>query len=326
MERLAYGDTGLEVTPLGVGLAALGRPGYVTLGHAQDLGPDRSVAGLGRRTHQVLDHAYQRGVRYLDVARSYGYGEAFLADWLAADSERAATVTVGSKWGYTYVAGWRVDAEEHEIKDHSLPTFERQYAETRELLGAHLDLYQVHSASLATGVLEDRRLLDALTELAGSGVVVGLSLSGPDQADTLRRALELSETGRAPFRAVQATWNLLEPSTGAALAAAQQAGWGITVKEALANGRLTARGDLPDAVRHAATELGVTVDALAIAAAVAQPWAHVVLSGATTIEQLASNVGALELTLPAGLVDELTAVAAEAPADYWERRRTLAWN
>ncbi len=325
MDRLPYGDTGLEVTPIGIGLAALGRPGYVTLGHAEDLGPDRSVAGLNQRTQQVLDHAYERGVRYLDVARSYGYGEAFLADWLARDPDRASTVTVGSKWGYTYVAGWRVDADEHEVKDHSLATFERQYAETRELLGAHLDLYQVHSASLTTGVLDDPRLLEALGDLAESGVVVGMSLSGPDQADTLRRALELSEAGRAPFRAVQATWNLLEPSTGAALAEADRAGWGITVKEALANGRLTTRGDLPTPVRHAAAELGVAVDALAIAAALAQPWAHVVLSGATTVEHLDSNLAALDLTLPPGLVEELTA-DAEPAATYWERRRALAWN
>jgi len=325
VDRLPYGDTGLEVTPIGIGLAALGRPGYVTLGHAEDLGPDRSVAGLNQRTQQVLDHAYERGVRYLDVARSYGYGEAFLADWLARDPDRASTVTVGSKWGYTYVAGWRVDADEHEVKDHSLATFERQYAETRELLGAHLDLYQVHSASLTTGVLDDPRLLEALGDLAESGVVVGMSLSGPDQADTLRRALELSEAGRAPFRAVQATWNLLEPSTGAALAEADRAGWGITVKEALANGRLTTRGDLPTPVRHAAAELGVAVDALAIAAALAQPWAHVVLSGATTVEHLDSNLAALDLTLPPGLVEELTA-DAEPAATYWERRRALAWN
>ena len=325
MDRLAYGDTGLEVTPMGIGLAALGRPGYVTLGHAEDLGSDRSVTGLSRRTHQVLDHAYQRGVRYLDAARSYGYGEAFLADWLSSDPDRAATVTVGSKWGYTYVAGWRVDADEHEVKDHSLATFERQYSETRELLGGHLDLYQVHSASLTTGVLDDRRLLEALTDLAGSGILVGMSLSGPDQADTLRRALELSEAGRAPFRAVQATWNLLEPSTGAALAEAHQAGWGITVKEALANGRLTPRGDLPAQVQHAAAQLDVAVDALAIAAALAQPWSHVVLSGATTVEHLDSNLAALDLDVPAGLIEELTA-DAEPPAAYWEQRRALAWN
>ena len=325
MEPVAYGRTGLQVTRMGIGLAALGRPGYLNLGHGVDLAEDRSVAGLNRRTCEVLDRAYARGVRYLDAARSYGYGEAFLADWLATDPERAQTVTVGSKWGYTYVAGWRVDADPHEIKDHSRTTFERQVAETRELLGDHLALYQVHSASLTTGVLEDPAVIDALTGLTTQGVTVGLTLSGPEQADTLRRALELAAEGRAPFRSVQATWNLLEPSVGPALAEASEAGWGVTIKEAVANGRLTIRGDVPPAVSAAAAELEVGVDTLATAVALAQPFADVVLSGAATVDHLDSNLDALELSLPGGLAEELQGVA-EAPAAYWQRRSAMPWT
>ncbi len=325
MDHLPFGDTGIEVTRMGVGLAALGRPGYVNLGHAEDLGDDRSVVGLHRRTSQVLDRAYERGVRYFDTARSYGYGEAFLADWLAADPVRADSVAIGSKWGYDYVAGWRIDADPHEVKDHSLVTFQRQLAETRELLGDHLDLYQIHSASLATGVLDDAEVLEALTALADTGVVVGMSLSGPDQVDTLRRTLQLGATGQAPFRAVQATWNLLEPSAGPALAEAHAAGWGITVKEVVANGRLTDRGHVPTPIRAAARELGSSVDTLATAVALAQPWAHVVLSGATTIDQLDSNLAALELSVPEGLTEELARVAEPVQA-YWDRRRALPWN
>lgn len=325
VEPVPYGRTGLQVTPLGVGLAALGRPGYLNLGHGSDLTEDRSVAGLNRRTGEVLDRAYDRGVRYLDVARSYGYGEAFLADWLGADPARAATVTVGSKWGYTYVGGWRVDADTHEVKDHSLATFQRQREETRELLGDHLALLQVHSASLATGVLEDPEVIDALTGLTAEGVTVGLTLSGPEQADTLRRALELGTQGRAPFRSVQATWNLLEPSVGTALAEAHEAGWGITIKEAVANGRLSPRGEVPTAVAAAAAELAVGVDTLAIAVALEQPFTDVVLSGATTRAQLDSNLDAFALTLPAGLAEELMAVA-QPPADYWQQRAAMAWT
>ena len=325
MRTVPFGTTGLEVTPLGVGLAALGRPGYLTLGHGGDLGLDRSVAGLNGRTAEVLDRAHARGVRYLDTARSYGYGEAFLADWLAVDAARAATVTVGSKWGYTYVGGWRVDAEEHEVKDHGIDTLRRQLAETREVLGDHLDLYQVHSADLSTGILDDPEVLAALTELSEAGVVVGLTLSGPGQADTLRRALALTAAGRAPFRAVQATWNLLEPSVGPALAEAQAAGWGVVVKETVANGRLTVRGGVPVAVAAAARELGTNLDTLAIAAVLAQPWCHVALSGATTLTQLDSNLDAATLELPAGLVEELTAVAEPAER-YWATRSDLAWN
>jgi aryl-alcohol dehydrogenase-like predicted oxidoreductase len=325
VERIPFGRTKLEVTPIGVGLAALGRPGYITLGHGADVATDRSVAGMAARAREVLDRAYGAGVRYLDAARSYGYAEAFLADWLRTDPERASTVTVGSKWGYTYVAGWKVEVETHEVKDHSLATFTRQLAETGELLRDHLDLYQIHSASLDTGVLEDAELLDALVELSERGVVVGLSLTGPDQAATLRRALEVSAIRGGPFGAVQATWNLLEPSVGEALAEAADAGWGVIVKEAVANGRLTPRGQPPAPVSAAARELGIGVDGFAIAAALAQPWSHVVLSGATTVAQLDSNLRGAEVQLPPGLTEELATVA-EPAGDYWEQRSALPWN
>ncbi len=42
----SLGATGLPVAPVGVGLAAVGRPAYITLGRGQDLGPDRGVEDL----------------------------------------------------------------------------------------------------------------------------------------------------------------------------------------------------------------------------------------------------------------------------------------
>ena len=132
---------------LGLGLAALGRPGYITVGHAEDLGDDRSVEALERHSHGVLDAAWEGGVRWFDAARSYGRAEAFLASWLRARAVAPSEVTVSSKWGYTYTAGWRADAEVHEVKDHSLPALERQWPESAGLLGPWLRLYQVHSAT-----------------------------------------------------------------------------------------------------------------------------------------------------------------------------------
>lgn len=326
-----YGATGLQVSPIGLGLAALGRPGYLTLGHGRDLPADRGVDALRARAHELLDHAVARGVRYLDAARSYGEGEAFLGSWLAARDHGAVRPTVGSKWGYTYTAGWQVEAEVHEVKDHGLATFRRQLAETRERLGERLDVYQVHSATLDSGVLDDAAVLDALAGLADTGVVVGLTLSGPGQRATLERALELAAAGRAPFRSVQATYNLLEPSVAPALAAASAAGWGVTVKEAVANGRLTAAGDPPARLTDLAHELGVGVDQLALAAVLAAPWADVVLSGAVTREQLDANLGAWELTARADVGAALEELVASGeltePAErYWATRTALPWT
>jgi aryl-alcohol dehydrogenase-like predicted oxidoreductase len=170
------GATGLEVTPVGFGLAAVGRPGYITLGREHDLGADRSVEALERRSHEVLDAAYDAGIRYFDAARSYGYAERFLASWLRQRGLPPRTVTVGSKWGYTYVGDWRVDARVHEVKDHSLAALRRQIDESRELLGESLDLYQIHSATLESGVLEDRAVLAELNKLRADGLAIGLSV------------------------------------------------------------------------------------------------------------------------------------------------------
>jgi aryl-alcohol dehydrogenase-like predicted oxidoreductase len=321
------GSTGLQVSPIGLGLAALGRPAYIDLGRDADLGPDRRVAALERRCHEVLDTAFDRGVRYLDAARSYGRAEAFLASWLVARGLGPGEVTVGSKWGYTYVGDWRLDAETHEVKDHSLAALTRQAAETRALLGDHLDLYQVHSATLDSGVLEDRAVLAELARLRDSGVVVGLSASGPGQGDTIRRALEVTAEGVAPFACVQATWNLLEPSAGPALAQARAAGWGVIVKEAVANGRLTPHGQGPATavLGRVAAGHGVGVDAVALAAVLANPWADVVLSGAVTTGQLDDNLAALEVELGPEELEELAGLA-EPPERYWESRAGLPWS
>lgn len=289
---------------IGLGLAAAGRPGYINLGHDVDLPAARTVEALRARAFELLDHAYAAGVRYVDVARSYGRAEEFLAAWLT-EHPLAADVEVGSKWGYTYTAGWRVDAEVHEVKDHSLATYERQRAETRDLLGDRLTVYQIHSLTPDSPALTDSALHRAL---ATQDAIVGFSTSGPEQAATIRAALAIEVDGRPLFRSVQSTWNLLETAAGPALAEAHAAGCRVIVKEALANGRLTTRGDL-----------GIS-DVEALAAALAQPWADIVLSGATTTGQLASNLRAAT-SFPAEVPD-----LAQDSAAYWRARSEMRWT
>jgi aryl-alcohol dehydrogenase-like predicted oxidoreductase len=305
----------LRVSRIGLGLAALGRPGYINLGHGADLAGRTDVPAMEQNAHDVLDAAYERDVRYFDAARSYGKAEEFLGSWLTARELSPDDVAVGSKWGYTYTAGWRVDADEHEVKELSAPNLRRQLSESRALLGEHLDLYQIHSATLESGVLEDDEVATELERLRAEGLAVGLTVTGARQAETIDRAVELDR-----FDTVQATWNLLERSAGPALERAHAAGIGVIVKEALANGRLTDRGDV-ERVRDQARRLGTSTVALALAACLAQPWADVVLSGAATVEQLESNLVALDLSYDGALED-----LAEERDEYWARRAALPWN
>lgn len=313
------------VRRIGVGLAAVGRPGYITLGREHDLPPGRSVEALRQRVHELLDLAYARGVRRVDTARSYGRAEEFLADWLAGDGDRSGLV-VSSKWGYTYTADWHVHAEAHEIKDHGVATFERQVAETRTLLGDRLDVYQIHSLTPESPALTDTELHRRLADLAATGVTVGVSVSGPGQGEAIRAALGVEVDGRPLFRSVQATWNPLEPSAGAALAEAHAAGCTVMVKEGVANGRLAVPDPALDRIILPLVKAtGTSRDAVVLAAALQQPWADVVLSGAATTAQLSSNLRAADVTLTPDQLEDL-AVLAEPPAAYWAQRSELPWN
>ncbi|GAB2913089.1 aldo/keto reductase [Rhodococcus aerolatus] len=313
-----------DLTRLGLGLAAVARPGYITLGRAEDLPAGRSVEALRARAHQLLDDAWAAGVRHVDVARSYGLAEQFLAEWVALRSPIG--LVVSSKWGYTYTAGWTVDAEVHEAKTHDVATFDRQLAETRALLDGHLDLYQVHSLTPESPLLHDTALQARLAEVRAGGLPLGFSTSGPAQAETVERGLALRVDGVALFGAVQSTWNLLETSVGPALAAAHEAGVRVIVKEGVANGRLTSRGgDEAAAAVRVAQRRGCTLDALALGAALAQPFVDLVLSGAVTQDQLRSNLAAAEVVLDADDLAELAAVA-QPPAEYWSARGALAWS
>ncbi|WP_328870106.1 aldo/keto reductase [Streptomyces sp. NBC_00287] len=319
--RLATATT--PTCHIGLGLAAVGRPGYINLGRDEDLGENRTVETLRTRTHELLDAAYAQGVRYFDVARSYGRSEEFLADWLNARPD-IDDVVIGSKWGYTYTAGWSADAETHEVKDHSLQAYERQRAETDALLGDRLDLYQIHSVTPDSPALTDKDLHAKLAEAAAEGLTVGFSTSGPAQADAIRAALAVTVDDEPLFRTVQSTYNLLDTSAAPALAEAHDAGLTVIVKEAMANGRL-AEPFAPDALKAVAAETSLGTDAVALAHVLRQPWAGVVLSGAATVVQLASNLHAPVVDLDENQLTRL-AELVEEPGAYWERRGQLPWH
>jgi aryl-alcohol dehydrogenase-like predicted oxidoreductase len=281
----------------------------------------------------LLDAACAAEIRYLDAARSYGRAEEFLARWLTERRVPRGAVTVGSKWGYRYTAGWAVEARVHEEKELSLPRFRTQLAETTALLGDRLDLYQIHSATAESGCLADEPLLRALVEARRGGAchALGLTLSGAGSARTLALALEAHVDGERVFDAVQATFNCLEPSLAGALAAAHEGGLGVIVKEAFANGRLTPANRRPEdaemvrRLEAVADRLGRATDQLALAFVLAQPFVDVVLSGAATVRQLGSHVAALDVRLDEAAEAALGGLA-ETPAAYWAARSRLPWT
>jgi aryl-alcohol dehydrogenase-like predicted oxidoreductase len=318
---------------LGLGTAALGRPGYVTLNHASDLGGEYDPVAMESHAHAVLDAAFAAGVRYFDAARSYGRAEDFVASWLKHHQIKPGDVTVASKWGYTYTAGWSTSAAQHEVKDHSLSTFTRQLSESIERLDGYVSLYQIHSVTAESKTLDDDALIDAIARLREKGIRAGLTVSGPGQDVAIRKSLEVRRDGARVFDSVQATWNLFERGAESALSDAHNAGMKVVIKEALANGRLTSGNRDRDevlsarlsAIRDIAARRDTTIEMVAMAAAVARPWADFVLSGAATVAQIQSNIAAGALGYDADLDDQLRGISIGSQ-DYWRARANFGWN
>lgn len=327
-----FGDSGIKLPKLGLGLAALGRPGYINIGHAEDLAANYVKEAMERRTHRLLDLAWEKGVRYFDAARSYGCAEDFLLSWLENNHLEPGQVAVGSKWGYTYTADWQVEADVHEIKEHSLENLNRQW-DLSMCLQPYLKLYQIHSATLESGVMENNDVLSRLAEMKSNGLLIGFSVSGPKQKDVIKKGLEVEIDGVRLFDSLQVTYNILEQSTTDILEQASEAGLGIVIKEALANARLTSRNQEEDfqlqkgILEALAEKYHAGIDSIALAFVLRQPWVHIALSGAVTERHLESNLKGAKL-VPHIQEEEYQQLAEmqEDSETYWAKRSALKWN
>ena len=310
---------------LGLGLAALGRPGYINLGHHQNIGPNKSKEAMYFQTEKVLNFAYQSGIQYFDVARVYGASEEFLSKWIRKQNQFNGYV--GSKWGYEYLADWKIDTDVHERKDHSAAFLKQQWVETRLNLGKNIDLYQIHSVTPESNVLNDRSVLNELQNIKKSGIEIGISTSGPSQAETIKKLLEINKVENL-FTFIQCTINILEQSCQQILIEASESKINIIAKEIFANGRLSAANkEFHEKeiliLKNLALDLNLSLEELSLIWAYQQKYINIVLTGAATVEQLQSNIDAIskkDLTLP-NLLELGT-----SKESYWQSRKSLKWN
>ena len=310
---------------IGLGLASLGRPGYINIGHGEDLGEDRSLSKMRANCHQVLDYAYENGIRYFDVARVYGNAEEFLSSWVRKQSNFSGFV--GSKWGYEYLANWEINVEKHERKDHSASFLKRQWVETRMNLGKSIDLYHIHSVTPDSKVLDDAEVIKELEAIKKGGIDIGISTSGPEQKKTIENLIKVNEKLKL-FSFLQSTINIFDQSCISILNEAANQKINVIAKEVFSNGMLTNVNKKYhikeiENLKNTAKELELSLEELSFLWVYQQPYIKIILTGASTIPQVKENLKSLNKVKT--IIPELTKFAIPVN-EYWSIRKTLSWN
>ncbi len=311
---------------LGLGTAALGRPQYINI-KTDTAEKVLNLSEFKAKGMHLLDFAYSRGIRYFDTAPGYGLAEDTLINWL--NNVPRNGVIVGTKWGYTYVANFKPDATVHEIKEHSLVKLNEQWEVSKNLL-PYLNYYQIHSATLDSGVLDNTAIHERLHELKHQHqLTIGITTSGANQLEILHKAIDIEVNGEPLFDSYQITFNIFDQS----LEEAEEilTGKKIIIKEALANGRVFRNKDYPHydyaylALEALSNKHQVGIDAIALRFAMQSFPSALVLSGASTIAQLDQNLYANTISLDESDMTQLAAIKFPA-SDYWSERKKLEWN
>lgn len=313
---------------IGLGTAAIGRPQYINIKQT-DMEVSFSADKFIEKGNQVLDEAYNRGVRFFDTSPGYGLAEELLASWLQKKND--PKIVVSTKWGYTYVANFDPNAKVHEVKEHSLEKLNQQWAFSKTLL-PYLKIYQIHSATLDTGVLDNPAILNRLHQLKKEhNLLIGLTTTGSNQLEVLQKAMKITVEDEPLFESFQSTFNILDSSILVLKEQLQHSNRQFIIKEALANGRLIPNRNYPEyknlysLLMELSKKYNVGTDAIAIRFCMDNFPNAKVLSGANNNAHLQANLRANDFKLSAEEIRKLLQYSIEATA-YWNERKKLVWN
>lgn len=208
------GDTGLRVSPLGLGTVKLGRDQGVKYPSGFTI-PDDVEA------RQLLALARDLGINLIDTAPAYGRSEERLGPLLRGQRQDWVIV---SKVGEEFEAG---QSHFDFSPAHTRRSVERSL---QRLETDVIDLVLVHSDGNDVAVLRDSGVYEALAELKQAGKIRAFGLSGK----TVEGGLLALERGDCAM----VTYNLNEQGERPVLDYAAQHAKGLLVKKGLASGHV----------------------------------------------------------------------------------------
>lgn len=313
---------------IGLGTAAIGRPIYINIRHEKPR-MDLSLAAFRKNGIMLLEDAYDNGIRFFDASPGYGLAESLLMEWLQQKND--PDIIVATKWGYSYVADFNINAKVHEIKEHSLEKLNEQWEFSRKLL-PNLKIYQIHSATLDTGVLDNKAVLQRLYQIKKEyNIIIGLTTTGVNQVEVLKKAVNIEIENELLFSSFQSTFNIMEQSILTLKDILLDTSRQLVIKESLANGRLIPNtsfkehNGLYNYITKLADKYNVGTDAIAIRFCIDSFPDAVSLSGASIVNQLQSNLAATTFKLQEEELKLLSSYKVD-PVLYWGERKRLSWQ
>jgi aryl-alcohol dehydrogenase-like predicted oxidoreductase len=219
MNKRQLGKTGIEVTPIGLGVMQLSGNGLLY----------RSM--LSRvpqgEPNKIVKAALDGGINWFDTAEMYGRGrsERSLAEALSVAGKKDADVIIGTKWSPLLRAARNIPRTiGHRI---------------RHLDGYSIDLYMVHAPiSFSSPEAE----MNAMADLVEVGMIRSIGVSNFDAA-RMRRAHAALEKRGLSLAVNQVQYSLLhrEIETNGVLETAKELGVTIVSWGPLASGLLTGK-------------------------------------------------------------------------------------
>ena len=304
MQTVAFGNTGFEVSRLGVGLS--------------EIGSQLSTSEQDQAT-TMLDTALDSGINFLDTSACYGISELLVGKavaerrddyFLATKAGHIALGAAGEDWTYQTV----VDSI-----DRSL----------RLLQTDHVDLVQLHSCGI--DVLEKGDVIRALQEAQQAGKTRFIGYSGDNEAAHWA-------VGSGLFATLQTSYNLVEQRarTSGLLAKATAQGMGTIIKRPIAGGvwgKSRPEAGIDDAGRYNTPylERAKAIRALgpienepddgiltSLGYTLGDTNANVAIVGTTNSSHMATNIQQIDsdLPIPASVIEELKSRFEQLDKDW----------
>ncbi|TSC71913.1 MAG: oxidoreductase, aryl-alcohol dehydrogenase-like [Parcubacteria group bacterium Gr01-1014_38] len=294
METHKLGWTGFPVSVLGLGTVELG----MKYGIGAEAPPPKDEAIA------LLNYAVEKGITYIDTARSYGVAEELIGE--SGIGEKPGVI-IGTKCGAFYENG-----EDPRGEELARRLTEEVDASLRALRRQTIDFLQVYGVS--ADIIVRGELMEALKSLKQRGKVRYFG------AATRGEEAPLAVIESKFFQAVQVAVSILDQRMrDRVLAEAFAEGYGVVARSVFLKGALTPRRDfLPkhldvlraraDAIEEYVTQQGLTLREAAIRFVLSIPEVSTLLVGTTKKEHIDEALAHIEKgVLPAPIMGELGA-------------------